>query len=179
MKYKLAGARYNFTTLAILLAFLAPWTEATACSCGRPSLPDLYKDSTRVFLGEVEKIDLLTKDPVDGQEVTYVATVRPQEIFKGSSNASVRVTFKGRYATPSPPLSESERRARATVLDPTFAERTLTIVDSGCSFGMAEGKYYIFEKQGEPLSYSGWCAPRVVYETIVVLEFMRGLRNAR
>jgi hypothetical protein len=44
---------------------------------------------------------------------------------------------------------------------------------------MSEGKYYIFEKQGEPLTYAGWCAPRVVYETIIAIEFMRGLRDAR
>jgi hypothetical protein len=171
--------RRRYAVIGVLFTILTPWADAVACSCARPVLADLYKDSTRVFLGEVERIELLTKDPVEGQKVTYVATVRPQEIFKGSSNASVRVTFQRKYATPRPSLSESELRARATVLDPTFAERTLTIVD-GCSSGMAEGsKYYIFERQGEPLADPGWCSPRIVYDSIIKLDYMRTLRDAR
>jgi hypothetical protein len=171
--------RRRYKVIGFLFTILAPWADAGACSCARPVLADLYKDSTRVFLGEVEKVDLLTNDPVDGQEVTYVATVRPREIFKGSSNASVRVTFKRKYATPSPSLSELKLRVRATVLDPAFAERTLTIVD-GCGSGMAEGsKYYIFEKQGEPLADPSWCSPRIVYDSIIKLDYMRTLRDAR
>lgn len=173
MNHKLSGTRLNYATIAVLLTLLAPWTEASACSCARPPLPALFNDSTRVFLGEVVKIELLTKDPVDGQEVTYAATVRPLETFKGSSNDDVRVTFTGKYAAPaSRPLPEQSE------VDPVFGERALTIV-SGCPSGMAEGKYYIFEKQGEPLTNPGWCSPRIVYETIIVLEFMRGLRDAR
>jgi hypothetical protein len=136
----------------------------------------LYNDSTRAFLGKVIEIKLLTKDPVDGQEVTFVATVRPLETFKGSSNADVQVTFKGKHATPTAPALPVPSPA---VIDPAFAERTVTLVDSGCGFGMSEGKYYIFEKQGEPLTYEGWCSARVVSESIIVLEFMRGLRDAR
>jgi hypothetical protein len=166
--------RKHFAALAVLAATLAPWTDVAACTCLRPSLPELYGDSARVFLGEVVEIGLLTENPVDGQEVTYVATVRPLETFKGSSGADVRVTFTGKYAAPvSSPLPDR------SVVDPAFAERTLTLVDSSCSFGMAEGKYFIFEKQGEPLTYAGWCSQRVVFESIIVLEFMRGLRDAR
>lgn len=159
---------------ALFIAALAPWTHVAACTCGRPDLRDLYKNSTRVFLGEVVEIGLLTKDPVDGQEVTYFARVRPLETFKGPSSIDVRVTFTGKYAAPAsrPPQDKA-------VVDPAFGERTLTLVDSGCGFGMAEGKYYIFEKQGEPLTYAGWCSQRVVYETIIVLDFMRSLRDAR
>ncbi|MEO8315067.1 MAG: hypothetical protein ABI645_09755 [Pseudomonadota bacterium] len=162
--------------MTVLVAILAPWSTARACSCARPNLTGLYEDSTRAFLGEVVEIKLLTKDPVDGQEATFAATVRPLETFKGLSNADVQVTFKRKYAAPTAqvlPLPDP------TVIDPAFAERTVTLVDSGCGFGMSEGKYYIFEKQGEPLQYGGWCSPRVVYESIIVLDFMRGLRDAR
>lgn len=170
----MAGMRNHIAAFALFVTTLAAWTGAVACTCARPELTDLYKNSTRVFLGEVVDIALLTKDPVDGQEVTYVATVRPLETFKGSSNDDVRVTFTGRYAVPiSRPLPDQAE------LDPAFAERSLTLVTSSCTFGMPEGKYYIFEMQGEPLTYTGWCSPRVVYESIIKLDYMRTLRDAR
>lgn len=119
-------------------------------------------------------IALLTKDPVDGQEVTYVATVRPLETFKGTSNDDVRVIFTGRYAVPvSRPLPDQPE------LDPAFAEETVTLVSSSCAFGMSDGKYYVFERQGEPLTYTGWCTQRVVYESLIKLDYMRTLRDAR
>jgi hypothetical protein len=172
MKYKLGTNKHTYIAVAFLLALLAPWMEANACSCGRPHLPALYKESARVFLGDVVKIEVLTSNPVHGQEVTYGAMVRPVETFKGASTTDVQVTFKGTYIEPGRTLPAP------TVIDEETG-RTLTLIDGGCDFGMSQSKYYIFEKQDEPLQYGGWCSTRVVYESIIVLDFMRSLRDAR
>jgi hypothetical protein len=179
MKYNLADMRHvrkHIAAAALLVATMTPLVGSAMCVCPYPVLP--YKNSTRVFLGEVVRIELLTKSPVYGQEVTYVATIRPLEIFKGTSNADVRVTFatihidlKPIIPLPGPP-----------VLDPAFGERTLTMVTSGnCrpSPLMADGKYYIFEKQGEPLIYSGCATERIVSDTATTIHAMRSLRDAR
>lgn len=164
----------HIATLVVFLAALAHWGDAAACTCLRPVLPDLYKDSTHVFLGEVVKIELLTTDPVHGQEVTYVATLGRVETFKGSSSAEARVTFTGTYAEPGRPIP------RESVVDEATGETLEIVVVGGCALGMAAGaKYYIFEKRGEPLHYSGWCAQRVMHESLIALDSLRSLRDAR
>jgi hypothetical protein len=164
--------RRTCAALALLFAGLAPWADATACSCLRPALTDLYKDSAHVILGEVVSVELQTRDAVHGQEVTYVATVKPVETYKGPSDVVVRVTYTGLYAEPGRPLPPP------TVVDEVTGE-TLVLV-GGCGGGMAVGvKYFIFEKQGEPLHYGGWCTQRVMYESIIVPDYMRSLRDAR
>lgn len=63
---KIGGNKHTYAAVALLLTLLAPWMEANACSCGRPPLQALYKESTRVFLGDVVKIEVLTGNPVRG-----------------------------------------------------------------------------------------------------------------
>jgi hypothetical protein len=168
----------HIAAIALLMATMVPLAVFAACACPRPELSYLYKTSVRAFFGEVVKVEILTKDPVDGKEATYVATVRPVEVFKGASNADVRVTFTKIYTVPKPPIPARD----PPMLDPAFGERSVTYIDSdrcGSSHEMAGGKYYIFEKQGEPLTYSGWCTERVVEETAATIDVMRGLQQRR
>jgi len=160
--------RTRIAILAGVIATLAPWAAVEACSCFQPSLAGLYKDSARVILGEVEKVEVQTTDPVDGQEVTFVATVRPIETYKGPGNVDIRITFTGRYSDPKRPVPPPGP-------DGELAERTWTLV-GGCPEGMAEGsRYVIFQKQDEQLHYAGWCDGRIQYWERIVLDYMRGL----
>jgi hypothetical protein len=170
--------RKYIAAVALVVAIIAPLVALAVCVCPRPVVSYLYKTSTRVFLGEVVKIELLTLGPVGGQEVTYAATVRPLEIFKGVSNTNVRVTFITRYRDPAPIIS----LPGPPVIDPAFSERAVTIVTSDrcdSSNEMADSKYYIFEKQGEPLVYSGCGTERIVSEVATTIDAMRSLRDAR
>jgi hypothetical protein len=181
MKYKPTHIRHmgkHIAAVALLVATMTPSVGSARCVCPYPALPYLYKNSTRVFLGEVVGIELMTKNPADSQEVTYVATVRPLELFKGASNVDIRVTFTATYFVPKPPIPLQS----PAVLDPAFGERTLTIVTSGSCRPlpmMADGKYYIFESQGEPLTYSGCGTERIVSENGTTIDAMRSLRDAR
>jgi hypothetical protein len=181
MKFKLVDMKHmrkHIAAVVFLVATFAPSVGSARCVCPYPALPYLYNNSTRIFLGEVVGIELVTTNPVNGQEVTYAATIKPLELFKGTSNADVRVTFETRYMDPTPliPIPVS------TVVDPAFGERTLTIVTSG-SCGpsplMAGQKYYIFENQGQPLTYSGCWTERIVNDNATTVDAMRSLRDAR
>jgi hypothetical protein len=163
--------RRSYTILGLLFTIVAPWTDAVACSCLRPVLADLYQDSTHVIFGEVVRIDLVTKNPVHGEKVTYVATVKPIETYKGPSDVEARVTFTEKYVEPGGSLPEQ------TVVSENG--ETLVLV-GGCEWGMAVGlKYVVFEKKDAPLNYYGWCGDRVMSDGIIKLDYMRTLRDAR
>ncbi len=181
MKYKLADMKHvrrNIAAVALLVATITPSVSSAMCVCPYPALPYLYNNSTRIFLGEVVGIELVTTNPVVGQKATYAATIKPLELFKGTSSANIRVTFETRYMDPAPPIPLPV----PPVLDPAFSERTLTMVDSGScepSPLMADWKYYIFENQGQQLTYSGCWTERIVNDNATTIDAMRSLRDAR
>jgi hypothetical protein len=166
--------KYVFA-FALFISAVASWTDAAACSCLRPVLADLYKDSTHVILGEVVKVELVTQNPVHNQDATYVATVKAAETYKGASDVEVRITYKARYLEPGkalPPLP--------TTVDEETGEELEIIQVGGCEGGLAVGaRLFVFEKQGEPLHYGGWCTQRVMHESIIKPDYMRSLRDDR
>ena len=86
--------RKRIATLALLSVLtLAPCITANAYECVRTDLAKVHKDSTRIILGEVVKIEPLPSAQGDEVMREYVATLKPVESFRGQPNVEVRVRF--------------------------------------------------------------------------------------
>jgi hypothetical protein len=144
--------RKRIARLALLSALaLASCINANAYEeCVRTDLAKVQKDSTRVILGEVVKIELIQAARGDGlmAKGEYVATLKPVEAFRGKADVEMRVRFLA---------------SRMNFVITTDAEVIMTMGE----------RYVLFEKEPDTLRYDSACEDRVKKADKEVLEYVR------
>jgi hypothetical protein len=139
------------------LLALAPSIKARAYECLRTDLARVQRESTRIVLGEVVKIELLQAAQGDDANLTseYVATLKPVEIFRGRRDVEVRVKFRA-------------------------GPRQFIILADG-EVIMAPGEQYVlFEREPNTLRYDSLCEDRVKEADNELVEYVRShTLNAR
>jgi hypothetical protein len=138
--------------VALLSALaLAPCIKGNASEdCLRTDLAKIHKESTRIILGEVVKIELIQAAQGDdvNQASEYVATLKPVEIFRGRRDVEVRVRF-----------SASPRHF-------------IILTDGEVIMAIGE-RYVLFEKEPGTLRYGSVCEDRVKKADNEIIEYVR------
>jgi hypothetical protein len=143
--------RKRVASLALLSALaLAPCVTATAYECVRTDLAKVHKESTRIILGEVIRIELTQAAQDDGllAKGEYVATLKPVEAFRGKPDVEVRVRFLA---------------SRMNFVITTDAEVIMTMGE----------RYVLFEKEPDTLRYYSVCEDRVKKADKEIVEYVR------
>jgi hypothetical protein len=141
--------RTRIAELALLSALsLVPCIKANAYECVRTDLAKVHKDSTRVIIGEVVKIEVI--QAAQGDEVIgeYVATLKPVEAFRGQPNVEARVRFSAH-------------------------SRYFTITNDSEVIMTIGERYVLFEKEPDTLRYDSICADRVKKADKDIMEYLR------
>jgi hypothetical protein len=130
---------------------LAPCIKGNASEeCVRTDLTKVHKESTRIVLGEVVKIELIQAARGDDVNPTgeYVATLKPVETFRGRRDVEVRVRFRA-------------------------GPRQFIILTDGEVIMAIGERYVLFEKGRDTLRYYSACEDRVKKADKEIVEYLR------